>query len=303
MPPEEFDEPSNETDRRIFHILSHGQKRKSEIIKLAKDNEERPGNIKNRIPKTINKYQWVKKEEDGNKTFYYRTDIGRQPDLQKPPANHEDVEELLTGIEFKLGIKSRDRIGIRNPISSTLPNLFHEMLYISNNYSKVLTTDEHINRFFNIFDEIIQQTINGYDTEEPSNYPAKTHALFYTVVARQHESWKEGHANEQYNKRLQYRLDDLVELLDTVPPEIGNPIMRILAIASIEQAQKGFEKILRSNKYSASQLEDYAEYCYIYPNDSKKMVNRLSMISIECENEEITRKVGKILDSAGNYKI
>jgi len=298
---EEFDEPDNKIDKRIFHVLSHGEKRQYEIARLAASSEANRDVIKDRIRQLAETYPWAEKVEENGNTYYYRTDVGRQPTFRKTPADYEDIEELLSEIELRLGIKSRDKIGISNPTSATLPVLFKRLLRESNEHGQLLTTEEHLDRFSKCFDKMLDQTKNGFSTDEPANYPSKTHALFYTVIARQHESWKKGHADESFNKIVLEKLDNLVNLLDCVPPEIGNPIMRVLALTDIKKAQKGFVKMIQSNNYSEGMLIAHAESCHAHTHETDELIEELSKIGFNCENEEIKDKISAVLDSTGYY--
>jgi tetrahydromethanopterin S-methyltransferase subunit G len=298
---EEFDEPTNRTDKRIFHVLSHGEKRQYEIARLATSSEENEDNIKENTRDLAESYPWAEEvEEDGN-TYYYRSDVGRQPRFRKPPADYEDIEEVLSGIESRLGIKNREQIGISNPTSATLPVLLNTLLAEANEHGKILTTKEHLDRFSKCFDEMLEQTNSGFSTEEPANYPGKTHGLFYTVIARQHESWKRGQAHEEFNIEVRERLDGMLNLLDFVPSEVGNPIMRVLALCDVEKAQKGFIKMLQSNNYTEGELITHAESCYAHTHDTDELVEELSMVGFECENDEINSNIRAVLDAMNYY--
>lgn len=298
---EKYDEPNNRTDKRIFHVLAHGQKRQYEIARLATSSEEDVDGIKENTRELAESYPWAEEvEEDGN-TYYYRSDVGRQPRFRRPPADYEDIEKILSGIESRLGMNDRDQIGITDSTSAPLPVLFKRLLKQSNEHGKLLTSEEHISRFFACFDRMLEQTNNGFSTEEPANYPRKTHGLFYTLIARQHESWKRGQAHEEFNIEVRERLDDMLNLLDFVPSEVGHPIMRVLALCDVEKAQEGFKKIFKSNEYTEGELITHAESCYAHTHDTNELIEELSWIGINCENEEIEAKVRAVLDAMDYY--
>jgi hypothetical protein len=294
MKPNEIDDPTNELDRRIFHVLSHGQKRQTEIVTLLSTTRFTDRSVREHTRDLSENYSWAVEIDDGD-TYYYRKDIGRQPTLRKSPADYSDIEQLLTDIEIKLGIKSRDDLpGARNK-SPTLPELFDDFLREANVHSQILNTDDHLVRYFDCFDKILTQTENGYSSNgAPPNYPAKTHALFYTVTAEQHEGWKSGQSHEKFDKFIRERLSSLVDLLEFVPPNIGNPILRILAIVDIEIARDGFKNMIRSNKYSHGVLSEHAESCYIYSNESNKLIKHLNIIKSGTGNNQIKNKIREI---------
>jgi len=298
MLPGEYDEPDNELDRRLFHILSHGQKRQKEIVRLMSTARFSEKNVRRRVRSLSASYSWAEETEKEATTYYYRVDIGRQPRLQNPPADYSDIENILFDLEIKLGVKSQNDIGFRNNQLSTLPELFNRLLKKSNYHSEILTNSDHFERFFECFDQMLEQTASGYSSgQAPPNYPAKIHGLFYTLVARQHESWKEGQAHEDFDKEVRKRLDDLIELLEFVPPEIGNPVLRILVLVDIKKARIGFEKIIQSNIYEAGMLINHAESCYVQLNDVDELINDLNMIAASCRDDEIKEKINAVKNS------
>lgn len=290
----EFDEPTNLTDRQIFHLLSHGQKTQAEIVRLLLPTRFTDESIRRRVRALSDNYPWAV-EVDEEATYYYRKDIGRQPILEEPPADYTEIEELLTDAEIKLGIKSRDELPNARINSSTLPNIFQEFLAKANRHSQILNTTEHLIRFFNIFDKFVIQTEDGYSSEgAPPNYPISTYVNFYLVVAKQHEDWKNTQAHEEFDKYLQKRLSDLVKLLEFVPPDIGFTILRILSLANISKSREGFKNIVRSNRYSSELLSQCAKICYIYSNDTRKLIDDLDYLKNKSDNDEVVNKIKEI---------
>lgn len=292
-----FDEPADELDRRIYHILSDGQKRQKEIVSLLLPSRFGEKDVRESARKLSESYPWAAEVEEQKITYYYRTDVGRVPEISKQPVDYSKIEEVLLGLEIKLGIKSQNEVGIRSP-SSTIPEYLNRLLEISNYRGQVLTNEDHLARFFEVFDKMVTETKNAHSSGgPPPNYPKKNHGLFYTVVAQQHESWKSGDSHEEFDKKIQQRLGDLKILLNVVPPEIGNQIMRILAIVDIEEAREGFKKIVRSNEYNSDQLITHAEACYAVSNDINVMHNKLNMIALDCGDDDIKQKIDEIKKS------
>jgi hypothetical protein len=76
----------------------------------------------------------------------------------------------------------------------------------------------------------------------------------------------------------------------------------VLALCDVEKAQKGFKKMLKSNKYTEGNLIIHAESCYAHPHDTNDLIEELSLIKIKCENEEIEAKVGAVLNAIDYYR-
>lgn len=300
MNPGNVDAPVEELDRRIFHILSNGQKQQDEICYLLLTSRFGEGSIRNNIKELTESYFWADEVTEQGTTYYYRKDVGRQPKIQKQPVDYSEIEELLLGLEIKLGIKSPNNIDVTST-SSTLPDYLNKLLELSNHNGKILTNEDHLERFFEVFDQIMMETENAYsEGGPPPNYPKKVHGLFYTVIAQRHECWKSKNkeAHEEFDRSLQTRLTTLKTLLNVVPPEIGNQIMRILAIVDLEEAREGFEIIVRSNEYDTDQLTEHAEACYAISNDIDELQEALSLISLDCEDPDLKKKINTIKKSA-----
>lgn len=296
----EFDEPTNELDRRIYHILSDGQKQQKEILYLLSSHRSGKKNKRKRIRKLSDSYPWADEAQEEKTTYYFRLDVGRQPKISKQPVDYSEMEEVLLGLEIKLGIKSQNKVNV-NRTSSTLPEYFNKLLEISNYKGKLLTNQDHFERFFEIFDKMLVETENAYSPGgPPPNYPEKTYSLFYTVIAQQHECWKNKNevAHEEFDKMLGERLESLKMLLNVVPPEVGNHIMRILAVVDIKTAREGFEVIVRSNEYDPDQLTQHAEACYAVTNDIDDLNHELNLISLDCDDPDIKEKISTIKKSA-----
>lgn len=294
MASERFDEPANEIDRRIYHILSHGQKRRKEILSLLSTARQGKSSKENRIRELSESYAWADKIEEDH-TYYYRKDVGRQPEMTKPPVDYSEMEAILSDLEIKLGIKSQNESlgGSQSP--PPIPTILNNLLKLSNYNGKILTNMNHFERFFDVFDKMVEETENAYSSEgPPPNYPEKTHGLFYTIVAQQHECWKKGNSHEEFDKEIRRRIGKLKMLLNIVPPEIGNQIMRILSIVDVQRAREGFEIIVYSNKYTTDELITHGESCYVIWNDVDDLKKNLNRIQVDCEEDGLKEKIHTI---------
>ena len=239
------EEPSNEVDRHIFHILSHGQKRQKEIVRLLSNTRFAEGNIRENIRDLEQEYAWAHEVEEEGIQYYYRNDIGRQPVKPKPPADYSEIEKILNNIEVQLGIRSRNNHDAPTKDTPTLPKSLSNLLKLSQSKSKLFSNEDHLNRFFRIFDRLLEFLREAYPIKEDHtpSLPYKTYNLLFTLVANQHENWREGQAHVEFDSMIGDRFDEMLKLLDDVPPEVGNPILRILAMTDIEFARQGFKKV------------------------------------------------------------
>jgi len=298
------EEPSNEVDRYIFHTLSHGQKRQKEIVRLLSNTRFAEGNIRENIRNLEQEYNWAQEVEEHGIQYYYRVDIGRQPTKPKLPVDYSEIEKILKHIEIQLGIKSHNNHNAPTEEVPTLPNSLNDLLKHSQSKSELFSKNDHLNRFFRIFDRLLEFLEEAYPIkkERTPSLPYKTYNLLFTLVANQHENWRRGQAHVEFDHMVGERLDKMLDLLDDVPPEVGTPILRILAMIDIEFARRGFKKVVYSNNYPVEDLTSIAHKCYMVPNDADKLIDEMALLLSDSDNEEVKTKVKEVLQSAKYYE-
>jgi len=291
----EYDEPTGAKDRLIFHFLSHGQKQLKELRGYISETRFSAQSIGDRMRELHKEEPWIAKERDGNAVYYYRPDVGRVPSIRKSSADRDEIEQLLYDLEIKLGVRSKSDSQIHVNDLSSIPELANDLLKQSNQYGQIFTTDEHVTRFFDILDALIKQIRRGYSAESPpANYPPKTYALLFTTTAKQYEGWKQGEAHAEFAAELSSRIDRLVALVNTVPEEVGTPIIRVVALADIQKAREAYKNAILSGEYSEEKLIQLAEACYAHRNDMDKLVKDLNELGGKSGDREASERINNI---------
>lgn len=299
MQPSEFDEPANELDRRLFHILSHGQKEQKEFVRLLSTARFSEKSIRSSVRGLSEKYRWAVEVDEEGTTYYYRKDIGRQPIQPKINANNKDIDNILENVELQLGLEARNRGYTKT--TPTLLESFNQLSKEAQKKQKLFISEMHLDRFFSIFDKLLKEVEKVYSNKgEQSNRPPEVYKTLLLIAAIQHESWKEGKSNELFNRELMKRIDTLIDLLNNVPSEIGNNIFRILSITGIDEAREGFKKMVHSNIYTSEQLVGHAHACYIRDNDIDQLIKDLSRWKKQGVNPSTKETINEILDAVSN---
>lgn len=291
-------EPTNKDLRKLYHILSHGQRSTSTLKRILSEPGSGQESKRKKIRKFSKQHDWIREVSENGKTYFYREDIGREPIPVKPPADGELVDKILTDLEIQLGIKSRNRGYTKS--TPTLIESFEKFCRLSIEKGVVFPSDYYLNRFFTIFDKLMEEIKKSYPAnQEPRNRPTEVYMKVFIFIANQHESWKDGQANNDFDQRISQQLSDLVDLLSIVPPKIGNHIMRILVIIDINKARDGFKNILLSNKYSKEKLLNYAFHCYITTGKTDNLIDELA--DIGATNDHVQKSIRYISDKYYNY--
>jgi len=296
-------EPDNEIDRHIFHILAHGQQQQKNIRTLL-GRSFNENNVGKRVRRLKERYSWAEEVKEENRPkYYYRTDVSRHPRPAKRSADYSDIDEILSNLEIQLGIRSRT---VHNepskdapPILTSLTNL----LELSQSKSTLFFDDDHLDRFFSIFDKILEFAEKAYVDDGPGtpSLTLESYNLLFTVAATQLEEWKEGQAHVEFDYMIRGRTDNMLSLLDSVPSEIGIPILRILSMVEVETCREEYKKAVASNNYSVDDLISLGYGCYIVHGDTKQMINDISMASARSGDPDIKQKVRKVVDEI-NYE-
>ena len=282
-----YTDPNNHIDRLIYYTLSHGRKRQCEIVRILSDTRFGDESIKDNIREIEDKYDWAcgTKDDNGNK-YYYREDIGQEHKQLSIPADYSRVEQLLRNAEIQTGIRSRNIDGVATETSTPLPNCLQQLLEISQSKGKLFVDDELLDRYFLIYDGLIKSTKVAYPrkADRVPSYTGETYRLIFMLASDRCDKWKTGRANERFDQHIRKRLDELVELVEFVPPVIGESIFSIVATVDSQRSKEVFKKMLYSNKYQQENLVTYAKYSYIIFGETKSLLNDLAEWNLKCSS-------------------
>jgi len=73
--------------------------------------------------------------------------------------------------------------------------------------------------------------------------------------------------------------------------------MQILALIDIKKAREGFKKMVCSNEHRLKILIEHAEICYVYSNESNKLVEEMNIWKGNVDNIEVINKIEEIKKS------
>jgi hypothetical protein len=297
-----FEEPTSQVDRLIYYILSRGQKREVEIAELLSNHRFSKRTIKeDHIRPLPENYDWAQVIEEDHK-YYYREDIGPHFRKSTEYADPNKVGKLLDSLEIQLGITPRNSQNLPTTVPDTDVDVetMNKLLELGNSNDRLFTKDEHLNRFFDILERVIEHAEAAYPEEEGFSpvIPSSTYRIFFLIVAERHDKWRDGHEHEEFDNELRRRSRKLVDLLKSAPPEIGTIIQPLLAIIDKERGKDAFQNMIHSKEYNVQELHDFARYCYIQQNETHELIRDLNkwrvMIADDSKKEDINSLLEKI---------
>ena len=279
-------------DQYLIQLLSHGRLRYSEVESfLAEDSRWGKQALAKRLSELPEEYEFVAKEEQGRKTFYYRTDIksGRVIRRPKIDAHIDEIKQQLYAIELRLGIQNDA------PIDdvSKLPDTLHRLYSYTSTYKNVLATDELLERFFAIVDVYLEKIKTAYRSES-GNYPTvpiESTTLLLLLLKSLQMDWSRGREHIEFDSYLRERAETLVNLVEYVPAETGLMIRDVLMrIAEKKEywIRESFKRMVTSRTYDVETLIHHAEYTYRAYNALDKMQEDL--IGLETQTDAKTKE-------------
>lgn len=291
--------PERGIDKLIYDILAHGQRQRIEILRLASKTRFSEQSIDDNLRDAVDKYDWACKvrDEDNDEVYYHREDVGKESQPPSSPAKYDDVDKLLRQCELQLGIKSRNDEDLPTEESAVMTDSLNRLNDISRHHGKVFKSNEFVERFFEIVDEILKATEEAYATDYPQipGYTTETYRLMFMLIASRYEKWQEGAAHVNFNIYVRERFDKLEELSGVVPPEIGSAIFSIVIGVDIEESRSVFKNMAQSNQYDVDELYDYAKLPYLKFNDANVLLQDIARWRGQCECTE-TQKLLRELD-------
>ncbi|MFB6200169.1 MAG: hypothetical protein ABEJ83_04770 [Candidatus Nanohaloarchaea archaeon] len=299
---------SDEKDRRIFSILAHGEKQRIEIVELIKQYEDVSEDaVDNRLDNIIKYYEEVEKEERRDGTYYYRTDLDPVPSeiiRPKKPADKDQVNDLLSGLEHRLGIKEEE-VGPTTSYDAR-SELLRKLLNMAMNNKFLLHDDKTLERYLQIYDEYIDRMRKAYKNFEPGQLekipdPMYEHRLLFQLTRELHSNSKQGQENYRLGYLLNDRLNKIEECLSDFPAGLGIECLGLARELNENSGKEFYKLLVLLDRYKDQQLLREAFYTYDVHNDIDELIYDLSIISEKADDDTSQRIRGLINDITSTY--
>jgi len=282
-------------DEYLFQVLAHGRRRYSEIKFLGEHTRWNNRSLANRLSELPEKYELIATEEENGEIYYYRKDVGpliRQP---KPEAYKKDVLQLLESFEQQLGLTNK------RGNSSELPTAIFSMINLADTHKNLLSSDDLLERFFNIFDEIIETCSKLFrDPGSIRRYqaiPTETLILFFILVDKLQHEWKLGNENVEFDSCIRRRIVDLVLLVEIVPPGLGELLRGIITnVADRKADRESYKSMIRSGNYEINTLVRHAHFTFSNHSELYKIRDELHDLRVDSDHET-AQTIQEIIDA------
>lgn len=188
-----MDTPTESIDRIIYRILTHGLKRRSEVIALTQ-NVAAEQTIDEHLSYLVEQ-DYIRRIDGNGRGVYYKIQgsvDGRQPPQGKPDRG--DLDRIIEDIEYRLQIRKDNRYPTMTvPTLSHLIGKFHQL---AKEHVFVLETDAFYNRFKSVFHEFVSRSVRN----ESESLTAETTTIrplvqFYLAVRELVLNYKFGKEN------------------------------------------------------------------------------------------------------------
>lgn len=220
-----MDTPTERIDKIIYHILTHGPKRRSEIITLTEG--VAAGQTIDSHLSYLTEQNYIRRIDNSGRRVYYQ--IQGSMDDTRPPQRRPDQEKLdhvLNNIEYRLQIREDTRY----PTMSvpTLSDSMFELNLLTKEHIFFLETDDRFSRFKSIFDECVSRSITGeMDTSREDTVATRSLAYFYSAVRELVLNSKRGKENEELFKFLHNELSWIRDKFNHIRTSLHSPIQQL----------------------------------------------------------------------------
>lgn len=302
-----MEQVSDERDRKIFSLLANGRKQRVEIIKIMKEVEGvSESSIQNSLENCIKYYDELKKIEERGDTYYERTDLDNLPDeiiRPKPFANRSEIEENISALENRLGIKGvKDNTGPTNPDQpSTL--ILNNFVQMSRDYKFILYSEEVLDRFFIVFDSYLQRITDGIaqiknnsDEFQIQSDAMLEYRLFFQLCRNLLTNSKKGQEDEKLGMKFSKRLDEIETFFPELTPDLCLEVQRFVRELNIEKGKEFYKSMVLRDEFEDITLQREAFYTYDIHHDADDLIADLSKLSDNL-NKEQADEVRNLIDS------
>lgn len=288
---------TDERDRKIFSLLATGEKQRVEIIDIMTEVEGvSDTSIENCLNNCLKYYDEIKKVEEGNETYYRRTDLDKPPDeiiRPKQFANRSKVEEKISSIENRLQIEgTKDNTGPTNPDQP--PTLILDnLMQMSSDYKFILYSDETEDRFLTLLDTYLQRLTDGIVQAEEESDSFQTQSdiileyrLFFQLCRKLLTNSKKGQESETLGMEFSKRLDEIEDIFTELPPDLCLEMQRFVREVNQERGKELYKAMIVQGNYEDITLQREAFYTYDVHHDANDLITDLSNLSDNLSGEQ-----------------
>jgi len=284
----------------IISFLSHGKKRRKEIIKYITAIQDRDQEyVEDAVDNDLSNLQDEGKIDKESKGVYYGTDQGSNVIRPKPSADQEEVKHILTQLEHSLNILSED-IDTRTLDKKTKLELLEDLLEIEMYEKEILHTEQNVDRFSDIFGTYTNRLIervtideNQKDEFAPIDNIVEYQLLFQItsgLIMNAHH----GQERTELIPQIHSHIQTLSEYSRKLPPELGLEVQAVARDIYPATGREIFLKLIKESSYNKNMLSEMAFYSYDVHNQIDELFSDLEEVKANSVNQEEKDRVREL---------
>jgi DNA-binding PadR family transcriptional regulator len=290
----------------ILSFLSHGKKRRQEIIKYIvtiESSEKRY--VEDAVDNALSNLQDEGEIEKETKGVYYRTDKGSNIIRPKASADQDEVKHILTQLEHSLDILSED-IDTRTLDKKTKPELLEDLLEIEMYRKNILHTEENVYRFSDIFDTYTHRLIDriSIDDNEKEKFASIDNIIEYQLLFQLTSGLimnaQNGQEHTELLPEIHSHIQTLSEYSRQLPPELGLEVQAVARDIYPAIGREVFLDLIKESLYDKNILAEMAFYTYDVHNEINELFSDLEEVKANSVNQEEKDRIKDLIEYITN---
>ena len=300
-------ELSDEVKRKVVSILRYGKQQQKDIKYLIDSSSNKT--IKRKLNQLVNDGLISKEKKKDGSVYYHISNDVEQNIVPLTRADPNEVEQSLTIIKTITDIilddldtateeavvfqtlQNQDTIqdyDLNTDIEDLGMGVSHavHLFKISLQHYFVLSTPDLADQYFRVLDNLIEiirkaerldnVSVPSYLSEpnEPEQvpiYPDEMFQTFFGSMSYIHKNWRLGKEFKDFDKRMDQRSGELVDIIKFVDGSAHEHIRDVLRKVNHEKMQEAFIEMVKSGSHDIDDLIIDAHEIYIEPDSLKKL--------------------------------
>ena len=317
---------SDEVKQKIISILKYGKQQQKDIKYLIDSSSNKT--VKRKLDQLVNDELISREKASDGSVYYYLPDNVEQNIAPLTRADPNEVEQSLTVMrtvtktilndldiateeetifqEARNLLTSRDddlNISIEDLGTGTRHAIHLDKISMSHYF--VLSSPDLADQYFTVLDDIIEiiRKAGGLDNidvprylSEPNEsgqvpiYPDEMFQAFFVSMSYIHDNWRLGKDFKEFDKRINQRSGELIDILGFVDGSVHGQIRDVLRYVNRKKAQEALIEMIKSGDHHIDDLVIDAHEIYVRPDSLKQLHTDL-------DNEKKALKQAKGSDS------
>lgn len=283
--------PTERIDKIIYRILTHGAKRRSEIIALSQ-NVAAEQTIDKHLS-YLTEHGYIRKINSSGRGVYYQIQgIEENCPPQRRP-NQQKLDRVLTNIEYRLQIRTDTRYPTM-PVP-TLSESMEKLYHLAKEHVFILETDTRYRRFKSIFDECVPRSVTDEkNVSHKDTVTSRPLVYFYLAMRELILNFNRGKDNEELFIFLHNELSWLQDNFEHIRTSLHLPIQQLALEADPRLGQELIIEIAYLDDLETGKLVNRILEAYERTNEINRAIDDLRASGNPIPNEDAENIITEI---------